>query len=323
MRVASVDIGTNTALLLIADVTEEGIIEVQQQQRVIRLGEGVDSSGIVSATALDRLGTSLQDFVSEIQRSGVERVVATGTSASRDAANKEEISRRVQSELGVPYQIISGRTEALLTFIASTEKHDEKLIIVDVGGGSTEVVYGEVGEGGARLMQSSSYQIGSVRLTERFLKQQPPLQSQIGAAIQEMESVFDDVRRRTPSHQLVAIGGTATTAAVLIRSYARAHLAEETEVAADELTGLQDKLASLSTDEILALHPEALAGRADVIFAGVAILNAVAVRTAVQSITIRNKGIRHASALLAADDGYRHNLEEILRSRGQLSDEPT
>ncbi len=172
MRVAAVDIGTNTLLLLVADREENGsLLAVAERATITRLGAGVDRTRKLAPDAIDRTLRCLAEYASLVGQLGAERVGIVGTSAMRDAQGSDEVRSRIRALFGVEPQVLTGEEEARLTFRGALSglsvDASQQIGVFDIGGGSTEVVVGSVDKGGPSLSFSASFDIGSVRLTER------------------------------------------------------------------------------------------------------------------------------------------------------------
>jgi exopolyphosphatase/guanosine-5'-triphosphate,3'-diphosphate pyrophosphatase len=259
-RVAAVDIGTNSTRLLIADGTRE----VARESIVTRLGEGVDRTGELAEAAQQRVLDVLARFREQI---GDARGAAVMTSAVRDAANGDAFAARVCQALGFEARVLSGDEEARLTFAGATSaRHgDERVLVIDVGGGSTELVVGRAGE----VTWHTSLQIGVVRHSERHLHSDPPTPA-------ELDALRDDVRFDVPATEVdvaIAVAGTPTQAAAIdlgLTHYDPARI-EGHVLSAQTLAEQVDRLAALPLVErrnVRGLDPT----RAPVIVAGIAIL---------------------------------------------------
>lgn len=218
MIVAVVDVGTNSTRLLVAEVRDGRVVrERTRRTHVTRLGEGVDETGRLSEAAVERVLTVCESYRQEIDRLGAEHVVAVLTSAVRDARNGAELERALRERFGFEAMTIPGEREARLTFRGATSARppgDTPLMVLDIGGGSTEVVVGREG----RVEFFVSTQIGSVRYTERFLHSDPPAQAELEAcraAVQGVlaSSVPKEVRER--AGEGVAVAGTPTSFAAI------------------------------------------------------------------------------------------------------------
>jgi exopolyphosphatase / guanosine-5'-triphosphate,3'-diphosphate pyrophosphatase len=277
MRVAVIDIGTNSTRLLIADVNEDGkLAELDRRSRVTRLGDGVDATGRLGDKAIGRVLAALDEYAKPIEELGAEARPAVLTSAVRDAANGAEFVATVEARYGLEARAIPGTEEARLTFLGATSERDPAdgapILVIDVGGGSTELIVGR----GRTVDFSVSMQIGVVRQTERHLADDPPTCPQLDALAADVaaeieRSVPEDVRRSVS--RAVAVAGTATSCAAIDQALdpydpARVH---GYEVPLATLKLLLARLAALDLDarrRVKGLHPD----RAPTIIAGVIIL---------------------------------------------------
>jgi exopolyphosphatase/guanosine-5'-triphosphate,3'-diphosphate pyrophosphatase len=211
-RVASIDIGTNTFLLLIADVGEKGLTPLFEQETIVRLGEGVQKNNLLSQEAMERGLQTLTSYMEQCRKMEVHEVFAVGTSALRDATNSETFLKMTKGKIGLSIEIISGEEEAQLSFLAVTRdlnNPEQSILVVDVGGGSTEFILG--GKGG--ITQWVSVPMGSVRYTERFLNSDPVREVEWTELEKEVQKFLTEVPRPHPPFSMVAVGGTATTLA--------------------------------------------------------------------------------------------------------------
>lgn len=209
MRVAAIDIGTNSVLLLVAERRDDVIVPILERATITRLGQGVDATRALAPEATRRTLDCLARYAEDIRAAGAVRVDVAGTSAMRDAAGGESFRAEAKSVLGVEPRVISGREEAELTFEGAMTGLglSGPVTVVDVGGGSTEVVTGNVATGPDHAV---SLDVGSVRLTERHVRTDPPSSNEIGA-------VRKDVRQAlaasgiVPTRTIVGVAGTVTT----------------------------------------------------------------------------------------------------------------
>ena len=172
LRVASIDVGTNTILLLIAEVEGDKLKPLFEMETIVRLGEGVQKNGILLQGAMERGYQTLTNYLRRCQAMKVEKIFAVGTSALREAKNSDDFLSLVKRKLDLPIEIISGEEEAQLSFLAvarDLQEPNKSIIVVDVGGGSTEFILGK----GERIEQWVSLPLGSVRFTEQFLHSDP------------------------------------------------------------------------------------------------------------------------------------------------------
>ncbi|HOZ56747.1 MAG TPA: Ppx/GppA phosphatase family protein [Nakamurella multipartita] len=307
MRVAGIDCGTNSIRLLVADVVREPdgrprLTDVHREMRVVRLGEGVDATGRLSSHALDRTWRALADYAAVITASGVVRTRMVATSATRDAGNRADFVEMVRSTLGQDPEVITGDEEAELTFAGAVGDLDPAsgpFLVVDIGGGSTELVIGERVGASNRLAGGVSLDIGCVRITERILRGDPPSSTERDRARRWARQILADGLDRLPVHRvrrLIPVSGTATTvaaAALRLPTYdpARIHLAE---LPIDRVHTVADTLLGATRAHRAALgymHP----GRVDVIGGGALILSVmielVAARTPIHQVTVSEHDI--------------------------------
>ncbi|QZT61871.1 Ppx/GppA phosphatase family protein [Mycolicibacterium austroafricanum] len=227
MRVAAVDCGTNSIRLLVADATADGLRDVHREMRIVRLGQGVDATGEFAPEAVARTRAALTGYAEVMRRHGVGAVRMVATSAARDVANRDEFFAMTSEVLGtvVPgavAEVITGTEEAELSFRGAVGELDAAaapFVVVDLGGGSTEVVLGSDRDVRA-VVAGYSADIGCVRLTERCLRSDPPTDGEIAAARAVVRDALSDVLAAVPveqAHTWVGVAGTMTTLAALAR----------------------------------------------------------------------------------------------------------
>ncbi|MHA6620250.1 Ppx/GppA phosphatase family protein [Pseudonocardia sp. DLS-67] len=221
-RVAAIDCGTNSIRLLVADVTtgSDGVPalrDVHRETRIVRLGQGVDAAGRLVPEAIERTRVALADYTAVLLRKGTERVRMVATSATRDAANRDDFFGMVRATLGVEAEVISGDEEAQLSFIGAVgdlDPDDGPFVVVDVGGGSTELVVGTLEVDGAAVRAARSVDVGSVRITERCLHADPPTVDEVAEARELATRILDDAFAAVPVGGVrtwVGVAGTITT----------------------------------------------------------------------------------------------------------------
>jgi exopolyphosphatase/guanosine-5'-triphosphate,3'-diphosphate pyrophosphatase len=289
-RVAAIDCGTNSIRLLVADLarTATGVhlTDVHREMRIVRLGQGVDATGRLAPESLDRTWQALADYTAIIRASGAVSVRMTATSATRDAANAADFTAMVRSTLGQDPEVIAGTEEAALSFrgaVGDLSAGDGPFLVFDIGGGSTEFVIGTSAGGRAEITAAVSQNIGSVRITERLLRGDPPDPDSVRAARAWAHDTVSAGLDGLPADALagvrtvVAVAGTATTVAAGVLDLPvydppRIHLSR-LPVAA--VRAQSDTLLAMTVAERVALgymHP----GRADVIGGGSLVLATVA-----------------------------------------------
>ena len=277
MRVAAIDCGTNSIRLLIADIDGNNFREVVRDMEIVRLGQGVDETGQFHPDAIARTLAAVDKFAAEIAKRGVEKIRFCATSATRDATNRHLFVDGVRDRLGIKPEVISGDEEAALSFagaIKDLNPTDGPFLVVDIGGGSTEFVFGT-----STVEAARSVNIGCVRMTERHFASDPATAEQIEAARTDIQAAIAQAAEVVPitkAKTLVAVAGTATTvtaAALDLPEYDRyaIHLAR---VSAQQTHDAAAMFATKTRDQRLALgymHP----GRVDVIAAGSLVLSEI------------------------------------------------
>ena len=285
---AAVDIGTNSTRLLVADVDDGRITDVERHTRVTRLGEGVDERRKLLPLPIARVRNVLADYRRELEELGAERVLAIGTSAVRDAENGEAFLGEVERSYGFATRLLSGGDEAQLTRrgVANGGELDEDTLVLDVGGGSTELI---------TARERTSLDVGSVRLTERHLHADPPTD-------EELEVAARAVRDRLPPLQpdsAIGVAGTITTLAALELGGYDPERVHRYRLSREAVGAQLDRLASLPLSqrrELPGLEPE----RAPVIVAGAVIVREVLDRYGLAGLEVSERDILHGAALEAA-----------------------
>lgn len=306
MRVGAIDCGTNSIRLLVADVEGGVLHEVVREMTVVRLGEGVDRTGAFSSAALERTFAACDAYAQTLEGAGVARLRFVATSASRDVSNREEFISGVRARLGVEPEVISGAEEAGLSFRGAVEGLQSTqlatpVLVVDIGGGSTEFVLG-VREPSAAV----SVDIGCVRMTERHLLGDPPLPDEIARVELDVEDAIERAGRVVPldeARSLVGVAGTVTTVVALVHDLpvydpARIHGLTATVAQVEEVTS---RLLAMTRGERAALpvmHP----GRIDVIGGGALVLRAI-VRRVGLPVVASETDILDGVARSLADEG--------------------
>ncbi len=311
MRFAAVDIGTNSVLLLIVEQRGAELVPIVERATITRLGQGVDATRKLAPEAVARTLACLGRYGEEIRAAGVSRIAAVGTSAMRDASGGEEFRAEAKVLLGEEPRVVSGREEAELTFEGALSGLglSGPVTVFDVGGGSTEIVLGDTTAG---LSTATSLDIGSVRLTERHVKNDPP-------TAEELEAVRADVRaslERTgfsPSGALVGVAGTVTTLA----SYARdvfpydAALVHGARLSRGEVVRAVDALSAMTLEArrgLRTIKPE----RADVIVAGGVLVAEVLAWAEAARSSVARADVESTVELIVSDRGVRWGLARRL-----------
>jgi exopolyphosphatase/guanosine-5'-triphosphate,3'-diphosphate pyrophosphatase len=289
MPVAVIDIGTNTTRLLVAEVEDGEVVELERRTTITSLGQGVDETGRLADVAMDRVAEAIAAYREAIDRLGVEKVVATATSAMRDAQNGPGFRDYLKERFGIEARTISGDEEARLTFLGATagRNDDRDTVVIDIGGGSTEYVLGKAGEDPSFHV---STQMGSVRHTERFLHTDPPKP-------EELQALADDVRATVPeleAEHAIAVAGTATSLAA-IDGAEEVHGYRLTLGACERIAAMLAALPVEERRDVKGLHPD----RAPTIVAGAVILTESVRALGLEEVEVSDRDILHGAALSA------------------------
>jgi exopolyphosphatase / guanosine-5'-triphosphate,3'-diphosphate pyrophosphatase len=302
MRRAVVDIGTNTTRLYIAEL-EDGRIsqELDRRTKVTRLGAGVDADGSLGGEAMQRVYDTLDDYRSAIDEHDVDEAVAVLTSATRDAANGEEFASSVQERYGLEPHILKGEEEARLTFLGATSDRDPEsttpTLVIDIGGGSTELVIGT----GREAEFFVSTQAGVVRQSERHLHTDPPDASELDELAQDVRAIIADgvpeERRRAVEHA-IAVAGTATSLAAIAQDLEPydSMKVHGYVLRSSERDEIKERLAAMTTEErreVKGLDP----ARAPTIVAGIVILTEVMNAFGLDRVEVSEHDILRGAAL--------------------------
>jgi len=281
-RVAAIDCGTNSIRLLVADVAPDGsLTDLVRRMEVVRLGQGVDRTGELAPEALARTLEMTREYAATIAELGAERVRFVATSATRDARNRQEFVDGVREILGVEPEVVAGDEEAELSFAGATSvlgsAYDGPFVVVDLGGGSTEIVLGTTTPDAAHSMD-----VGCVRMTERHLNDDPPSREQEDGARADVRAALDKAQQTVDLGQavtLVGLAGSVTTVtahALGLPAYDRDKI-NGAVLPVEEVLAACDSLVHMTRDERAALgfmHP----GRVDVIAAGALVWSEVVAR---------------------------------------------
>ncbi len=299
MRVAVVDIGTNSTRLLVADVSDGRISQLERRSTVTRLGRGVDTSRQLAAEAVEDVCRTVGEYIEAYEALGAERVTAIATSAVRDAANAGAFIAELRERFGLDAHILDGAEEARLAYLGAFAERPaaDSTLVVDIGGGSTELVVGSGGEVGFY----ASLQAGTVRHTERYLKTDPPDAGELEALADDVRSLIDaelSGEAIASASEGIAVAGTPTSLAAIDQELdpydpERVH---GYRLSLGSIQRLCSLLASMSLEErlqVTGLHP----GRAPTIVAGIVILIQVMRAFGLTEIEVSEHDILYGAAL--------------------------
>jgi exopolyphosphatase / guanosine-5'-triphosphate,3'-diphosphate pyrophosphatase len=298
-RVAVVDIGSNSTRLLIADVAAGRVTEIERQSRVTRLGRGVDLSGQLSAEAIEAACDAIADYVEICREAGVEKIDAIATSAVRDASNGSAFVAELRERFALSARVLDGEEEARLTYLGATCEHSpsEATLVVDIGGGSTELIVGT----GREIAFHTSLQAGVVRHSERHVSSDPPTTLELEALAADFRSLIEKATTGAPAATAgIAVAGTPTSLASIelgLEPYDPKQVHGHTLT----LTSIQRLLSQLASAplskrvEITGLHPD----RAPNIVTGVVILVETMRAFGLEEIAVSEHDILYGTAIAA------------------------
>lgn len=300
-RVGAIDIGTNTVLLLVAEGPRHAPVAVVERATITRLGQGVDKTQRLSADGIARTVACLGAYSNLLREHGVDRVLAVCTSAARDAENGAEFLERAKEALGVMPRIVDGDEEARLVFEGALTglSLDGSVTVFDIGGGSTEIIRGSCSNGRTVLERAVSMNIGSVRLTERHVRGDPPSAVEIAAITHDIEANLSQSLLDEPG-ALVGVAGTMTTLAAIDKSLATydpaiVHGAVLERSAIERILDRLSRMKLGERREVPGLEP----GRADVIIAGTLIARCLLGRARADQVVVSDRGVRWGLAKTA------------------------
>jgi exopolyphosphatase/guanosine-5'-triphosphate,3'-diphosphate pyrophosphatase len=294
-RVAAFDCGTNSLRLLVAnlDVAAGTGEDLVRDMRIVRLGQGVDRTGRIADASLQRVFTAVEEFMETVREQDVKGIRFCATSAARDAENSEDFLAGIRERTGVQPEVLDGDEEARLSFAGATRDLPplpEPLLVLDIGGGSTELI---LGTADGSVTTAESLDIGSVRLNERHLADDPPSDDEIAAAVADIDKALDGSSvNPADAGAVIGVAGTVTTltAAVLDLPTYDAMVIHHSVLRPDAVQGAVTRLLAMLVEQRKALpymHP----GRADVIGAGGLILDRILRRTTVSSMLVSEHDI--------------------------------
>jgi len=293
MKISAIDVGTNTILMLVAEITHQGeIIPIQDFHEIARLGEGLNQNSTISSQAVERAIKILKTYSDFSNSFGVEKIYCVGTAVFREAKNSAEVIEKIRNETGIDVNIIDGEFEAFLSFIGTISDNNYS-VVLDIGGGSTEIITGE----GENIQFRKSLPIGAVKLTEKYFKGHPPNIKELNLAYQ---NIVNELRQVDASHikgKIYAVAGTPTTIAAVVQGLKKydKNKIENFLLTNEKIIWAKEKFLQMSIPEIinkLYVPPK----RADVILAGTLILEKFCELFNLPSIIVSDKGLRYGIA---------------------------
>ncbi len=306
MKVAAIDLGTNSFLCLIAEVQDNQIVQVLSDEvQIVRLGQGVNLTQMFHSEALERAKLCLQDFKNTIDLHQPQQILAMATSAARDVKNAEALFR-IGADLGIPIEVIPGNLEAELTFKgalsgfsttlpAAFPKDQGRRAVIDIGGGSTEIISGEPD----KALVGHSVNVGAIRLTEQFFPQQPPTPLQLLSARAYLKSILKPSIQLISAQnvsELIAVAGTPTELAAAAIGKFDAQAIDGFKLSQVDLRNWIQKFMQTTSQERIAQF-QISKGRSDIILAGTVILEMILQDLNFPSLTVSTRGVRYGIAM--------------------------
>lgn len=303
MNIASIDIGSNTVLLLIARIEENtnNIHTILNKYEIPRISRNLETNGNISGEAIDRLIDVLQSYDKIINEHHCEHILVNATNAMRVAANGSEVVKMIRRIFGYTVNIIPGRHEAYLSYLGATYgKAESTKIVIDIGGGSTEIIIGQ----GIEVDFAESIGVGAVNLTEKHCSSLPPSKQEIkkisGEVTDHLSRLnLDNKVKNIPNIKMTAVAGTPTTLSSINQKLIEydEELVEGSVLTIDELDSISTELAQYSPREVLKKYGKIVKGREDVLLAGTIILKTIADIIGAREIIVSGRGIRYGAVV--------------------------
>ena len=297
MITASIDIGSNTVLLLIAksEKSTGTIIPLRDEQRIPRISEGLTQGGIINEKAEDRLMAVLAEYFNLIKRYRCEKVLISATSAFRKAGNSISIKSKIENEFNTDVNILSGEEEAELAFTGTMSYGDmgSNRLVIDIGGGSTEIIFGE----GNDIRFKKSFDTGVVALSEKYLEYNKPIEYKIDLMNKEIEERIGVLPKfiNAPG-QTIALAGTPVTLACIYKGLTKYESkVEGFKLTRENINSLQKYLLKFSPSELLHKYPDIVKHREDLILSGACILLFIMELLNIAEVIVSTKGIRYGA----------------------------
>lgn len=308
MIIASIDIGTNTVLLLIAEADETSleITPLLNEYKMPRIGRGLKLNENIAVDRIEKLFTVLSEYKSIIIKYNVDDVLVTATNALRIAANSTEIAERIKKQFSWNVNIISGKTEAEFAFLGAVpvSSKNKSILVIDIGGGSTELILGKENN----IEYRKSFHIGSVSATEKYLKNSPPLDRELSELKIELETIFTEIKNKYAPDLTYSIAGTPTTLFCMINEIKNFDdsIVEGGILKHEDIVKLIQELKKLSPKEIRIGYGKIMQGREDIILSGSIILLNIMKLLNLSEVIVSSRGIRYG-AIVSFLKGMQNN----------------
>ena len=294
-KYATIDVGTNSVLIHIAEKDENGNLKgITDRTEISRLGEGLRDTGNLKPEAMERTAKALSEFVDLAKQHNVEGIAAIGTMCLREAKNSDEFIKKVKDLCGLQIEVIPGEEEARLSYLAVKSgagiESEKELLIFDVGGGSTEFIFGK----GDEITRRFSLNIGAIRFTEDYFLSDPVTEEEFQNGINAVKEAFADADFSGTADYLIGMGGTITNLAAIKHKLAKydPNIIQGSKLTLADVTEQMEHFRSIPLEErkkIPGLQPK----RADVILAGATIVSVVMEKIGLNELTVSDRGIRH------------------------------
>ncbi len=300
MNIASIDIGSNTVLLLIAEYNEttKEMKTILNRYRMPRISKGLKTTGVISDEKIGELFKVLEEYKSIIKDKNCQAVILKATNAMRIAKNSLAIKQAIKEKFNFDVDVVSGEEEARLSFIGASSAVDNKgnKIVIDIGGGSTEIIYGNDKE----IIYRKSFEHGAVSLTEKFVDNYPLSDAAVFKINDELDELFSELKKENFETGIcIAVAGTPTTLSCMnlgVKEYSD-EIIEGFLLSIDNLDGLIKTLKALLPSQILANYGQVVTGREDVILSGALLLIKLMSILNLEKIIVSSKGIRYGALL--------------------------
>jgi len=306
MTVASIDIGTNTVILLIAEVdrSNNSLLALHNEYRMPRIGKGLQPNGAISEEKIKLLFSILSEYKIIIEKYKCEEIIVTATNAFRLASNSKEISDRIKDKFNFDISIISGEVEAEYAFLGALSGTEIAglTLVIDIGGGSTELIFGNRSE----IIFKHSYPIGSVIATEKYLEHSPPLPNEMKKLELKLQEIFEQITEKSKLEKVIAIAGTATTLACMVKALMEFEesVIDGCNLTAVDLQILISEIKILLPEQIKKNYGNVLSGREDIILGGAIILKQIMKIIDVDKVTVSSRGIRYGAIINFLKNNY-------------------
>jgi exopolyphosphatase/guanosine-5'-triphosphate,3'-diphosphate pyrophosphatase len=298
MNIASIDIGSNTVLLLIASIENKILTPIINKYESPRLGKGLKIGGKIEDARITHLLEILSDYKKLADKYNCATIIVTATNAMRIASNSNEIRNKIKNELKLQVEIISGDREAELSYYGASSSMPDiyEKVVIDIGGGSTEIIYGNNSD----ILFKKSFQVGVVSLTEMFLKDYPHDNQSIKNANAHLQNIFTPIFSAIPKGiKIIAVAGTPTTLSCIkqnLKNYDERKV-EGSIIDLKDLNGIYKNMLPLSPAQIKSNYGSVVNGREDVLFAGLLILQHLIKVINTDIINISSRGIRYGNII--------------------------